>query len=91
MNMSIEELKARLRSKHRNIKVYQDNRGMWLVCWFGDFGGGYYTSLGVGKGYHNWEKAIQIAIKSHGKNAFEYAFLTGRLMDLEKENVNTNT
>jgi hypothetical protein len=89
MNMSTEEFKRRLRSKHRNIKVYQDDRGMWRVCWFGDYGGGFYTALSVGKGYHNWEKAIKIAIKSHGKNSFDYAFLVGRLIDLENANVPT--
>lgn len=86
-NPSQEEFKRLVRSKTTKIKVYQTNNGYWRVCWFG--GDAYYVSLGTGKGYQNWERALEVATGSVGKDPFSYAILSKMLIDrgVEARNV----
>lgn len=90
MKPTIEEFRALVKSKTVKIKVYQD-RGWWRVCWFG--GQAYYVSLGTGKGYQNWERALEIATGSVGKDPFSYAMLSKMLIDrgVEARNVCSQT
>jgi hypothetical protein len=81
-NLSQEEFKRLVRSKTIKIKVYQADNGYWRVCWFG--GDAYYVSLGTGKGYTAWEKALDIAIRSKNKDPFTYAMLSSLKISMEK-------